>query len=340
MQAFNRFTNFEIESEVLDSSQTSATVVFYPLERGFGNTIGNTLRRLLLSSIPSAAVFAIRVAGLPHEFSPIKGVAEDVTQLIVAIKKLVLKVDEKVIDFEHLKELPIEKWPCLKIRKSKVGIVQAKDIECFAGIEIVNPELKLCEITVEGTSLEVDLYCMVDRGYRSSIENRELLNTLSLIPIDTLFSPVLLVDWKVSEEKTTKYGISDRLKLSVSTNGSIKALDAIWYAAKILVSIFNKISQNDVPLFKVDSSDRELRKEKEESSSISSSPIEDLELSQRTYNILKNSGINTVSELVAYSFDELSEFRNLGKKALLEIQDKLKEAGYKFRESESLLSSS
>lgn len=339
MQLFNRFNSFEIETEVVESSQNSATVVFYPLERGLGNTIGNTLRRLLLSAIPSAAVFAIRVAGLPHEFSPIKGVAEDVTQLIIAIKKLVLRVDEKIVDFEHFKDLPIEKWPCLKIRKNKVGVVQGKDIECFAGIEVVNPELKLCEITGEDTALEIDLYCMLDRGYRSSVENRELLSTLSLIPIDTLFSPVLLVDWKVSEEKTTKYGISDRLKLSVSTNGSIKALDAIWYSAKILISMFNKIANYDTQIFKLDSSTKEIGK-KEEASSISSSPIEDLDLSQRTFNILKNSGINTISELVAYSFEELSEFRNLGKKAILEIQSKLEEAGYHFREGKSLLSSS
>ncbi|WP_052299005.1 DNA-directed RNA polymerase subunit alpha [Mycoplasma suis] len=337
MSLLNKFTNFAIETEVVDSSETSASVVFYPLERGLGNTIGNTLRRLLLSSIPSPAVFAIRVAGLPHEFSPIKGVAEDVTQLIIAIKKLVLKVDEKIADFEHLKDLPIEKWPFLKIRKSKVGVVQAKDIECFAGVEVVNPELKLCEITEEGTSLEIDLYCMVDRGHRSSNENRERLSTLSLIPIDTTFSPVLLVDWKVSEEKTTKYGISDRLRLNVSTNGSIKALDAVWYAAKILISMFTKIAEHDVELFKLDSYAKKVdRKEKEEvHSSISSSPIEDLELTQRTFNILKNSGINTISELVAYSFDELAEFRNLGKKALLEVQAKLEERGYKFRESSS-----
>ncbi|AFO52097.1 DNA-directed RNA polymerase subunit alpha [Candidatus Mycoplasma haematolamae str. Purdue] len=330
----NRFTAFAMDTEVIHSSECSATVTFFPLERGLGNTIGNTLRRLLLSSIPSAAVFAIRVGSLPHEFSAIKGCAEDVTQLIIAIKKLVLRIDENIMDFESLKSSPIEKWPFLKVRKNKVGPVYAKDIECFAGVEVVNPELKLCEITVEGTTLEIDLYCTVDRGYRSANENRELLNTLSLIPIDTLFSPVLLVDWKVSEEKTTKYGLSDKLKLSVSTNGSIKALDAVWYASKILISIFEKIAEQKVNLYKLDTKplDTESKSLSSAKVSISSSPIEILELGQRTYNILKNGGINTVSELISHSFDELANLRNLGKKALIEIQEKLQEHGYTFRD--------
>ncbi|AFN65156.1 DNA-directed RNA polymerase subunit alpha [Mycoplasma wenyonii str. Massachusetts] len=336
--SLSRFTSFQIESEVVNSSECSATVTFYPLERGLGHTIGNTLRRVLLSSIPSPAVFAIKIASLPHEFSAITGVAEDATQLIIAVKKLVLRVDENIIDFEELKSSPIEKWPYLKVRKSKVGPVYARDIECFAGIEVVNPELKLCEITEEGTNFELDLFCTVDRGYRSASENRELLNTLSLIPIDTLFSPVLLVDWKVMEEKNTKYGLSDKLKLSVSTNGSIKALDAIWYSSKILVSMFEKIAQEPVKLFKIDELDGKPVQQVASSSaqgksvSISSSPIESLEFSQRTYNILKNGGINTISELISLSVDQLSELRNIGKKALIEVQTKVKEAGFKFKE--------
>lgn len=329
-----------MDAELVNSSDYSATVTFFPLERGLGNTIGNTLRRILLSSIPSPAVFAIKIASLPHEFSAVKGVAEDATQVIIAVKKLVLKADENIVNFEELKNFPIEKWPYLKVRKNTVGPVYARDIECFPGIEVVNPELKLCEITEEGTNLELDLFCTIDRGYRSASENRELLNTLSLIPIDTLFSPVLLVDWRVIEEKTTKYGLSDKLKLSVATNGSIKALDAIWYSSKILVSMFEKISQKPVKLFRIDESEGKSPQPSVSMSagsigkpaSISASTIENLDLSQRTYNILKNQGINTIAELISYNVDQLSEFRSLGKKALVEIQNKVELAGFKFKE--------
>lgn len=335
-----KFNSFQIETEVVNSNECSATVTFFPLERGLGNTIGNTLRRVLLSSIPSPAVFAIRLTSLSHEFSAIKGVAEDATQLIISIKKLVLRVNEEVVNFEELKSSPIEKWPYLKVRKSNVGPVLAKDIECFPGIEVVNPELRLCEITEEGTNFELDLFCTVDRGYRSSNENRELLNTLSLIPIDTLFSPVLLVDWKVMEEKTTKYGLSDKLRLSVSTNGSIKALDAIWYSAKILVSMFERVAQQPTKLFKLDETDGKSVKQivgteggttTFKASSIASSPIESLEFSAKTLTILKNGGINTISELISFTPEKLAEIKGLEKKHMKEIQDKLKESGFKLK---------
>ncbi|CCE66739.1 DNA-directed RNA polymerase, alpha subunit [Candidatus Mycoplasma haemominutum 'Birmingham 1'] len=327
-----RFMDFQIETEVVDASDSSATVIFSPLERGFGNTLGNTMRRLLLSSIPSAAVFAIRISSLPHEYSAIKGVAEDVTQLILAVRKLVLKVDEKIIDFEALKNEPIERWPYLKVRKNTEGTVYAKDIECFAGIEIVNPELRICEVTTDGAGFELDLFCTVDRGYKSSEENRALISTLSLIPIDAIFSPVLMVEWKVTEEKTTKLGISDKLKLSLSTNGSISALEAIWYASKILVNLFAKISEQKVNVYKIDTKPRDwhiiAKEDSTKIGTLAATSIDSLDLGQRNYNILKNKGINTISELIA-RFEELASFRNLGRKALSEIREKLIKAGYK-----------
>lgn len=188
-----KFPKFNIESKTISSNQYMVSVVISPLKQGFGVTLGNALRRVLLSSIPGAAVFAVRINSISHEFTAIDGVIEDVTTIVLRLKKLVISIDEKVVDIEGLEERSISEWPSLKIKRNKVGIIYAKDLECPAGMKIINGDLKICELSKD-VEFDMEVYATVDRGYRSFVENRERLNTLKIISIDSLFSPVVKVE--------------------------------------------------------------------------------------------------------------------------------------------------
>lgn len=323
-----KLPKFNIDARVASSNQYLATVVIAPLNRGLGTTLGNSLRRVLLGFIPGAAVFAVKINSLSHEFTAIDGVMEDVSRIILNLKRLVIAVDESLFNMEELEGKTISEWPTLKIKRETKGIVYAGDIECPVGVKIVNGDLKILEMT-EDVKLDMELFISVDRGYKSFIENRERLNTLKIIAVDSMFSPITKVEWKVTEEKTTKEGTTDKLTLTVATNGSIKALDAVALAAQTLISVLNPIAEFDPAGVKKNIlGDTEGANKKMSMST----PIDQLELTMRSFNCLKQNGINTIPELINLTMAELEQFKNLGKKSLNEIISKLAERGLRFKD--------
>ncbi|GCE63952.1 DNA-directed RNA polymerase subunit alpha [Candidatus Mycoplasma haematohominis] len=323
-----KIPKFNIDAKVNTSNQYLATVVISPLKQGFGVTIGNALRRVLLSYIPGAAVFAVKINSLSHEFASIDGVFEDVTTIILNLKRLVIQIDENVLNVDDLEEKTISDWPTLKVNKDKKGTIYARDIVCPPGVKIINNDLKICELT-EDVNFDMELFVSMDRGYRSFTENREILNTLKIIAVDSMFSPITKVEWKVTEEKTTKQGTTDKLTMTVATNGSIKAIDAIALAARTLGSLLEPIAEFNPEISKRKLlSDSELATKK----AVISTPIDELELTMRSFNCLKQNGINTIPELINISFAEAEKIKNLGKKSLNEIIAKLAERGLKFKD--------
>lgn len=323
-----RIPKFNIDAKISTSSQYLATVVISPLKQGFGTTIGNALRRVLLSYVPGAAVFAVKINSLSHEFSAVDGVFEDVTTIILNIKRLVIQIDENVFNVDELEEKTISDWPTLKVNKTQKGIIYAGDIVCPPGVKIINSDLKICELT-EDVPFDMELFASMDRGYRSFSENRERLNTLKIIAIDSMFSPITKVEWKVVEEKTTKQGTTDKLMITIATNGSIKAIDALSLASQTLISLLEPIAEFNPEISKRKLlSDSELATKK----SVMSTPIDELELTMRSFNCLKQNGINTIPELINISLSEAEKIKNLGKKSLNEIIAKLAERGLKFKD--------
>lgn len=315
-----KFIKYNIEFTP-DSTDQSANVIIKPLETGFGITLGNALRRVLLSNIPGAAVFAIKIPSVTDEFKAINGVKEDVVEIILNLKKLGIVIDDVVFSQEELDNTKIENWPTLKINFNGPGIVYAKDIELPAGFSIVNQDMIICEVT-ENINFQMEIYATTGRGFKTFKENKEKINSLSIVSIDSHFSPILNVSFHVNEYKTSKNTMSDELKLTVTTNGTITAINAIAAAAKILSEHFN-------PLIDLTNKYQEMEimkaKEEEETAKELSSPIEDLDLSVRSYNALKRAGIQTVQELISKTKEEIENIHNLGKKSLREILQKLAE---------------
>ena len=302
-----------------DSTDETAKVTLKPLESGFGHTLGNALRRVLMNNIPGAAVFAIKIPGVSDEFKTIKGVKEDVLEINLNLKRLVLKIDDNIFSEDELANLKLESWPTLKIDFQGPGIVRAKDIELPAGFHIINDDLIICEVTSD-KKFEMEIYATTGRGYSTFEENKERINSMSIISIDSQFTPILNVGYSVEEYKTSKNKNSDALTLTVTTNGTIKPIDAIAIAAKILSDHFE-------PLIDLNEKYKEMEvmrvKKEEESHHELSSPIEDLDLSVRSYNALRRAGIKTVQELVDHTKEEIEHIHNLGKKSLREILQKL-----------------
>lgn len=315
MQKFIKY-NIDFSPE---STEQSAHVIIKPLETGFGITLGNALRRVLLSNIPGAAVFAIKIPGVTDEFKAMEGVKEDVTEIILNLKRLAIKIDDLVFPQEELDNTKIENWPTLKIDFKGPGIISASDIELPAGFSISNPDLVVCEITKD-INFKMEIYATSGRGFRTFKENKEKINSLSIISIDSQFTPILNVAFHVDEYKASKNTMSDVLNLTVTTNGTVTAIDAIAIAAKILNNHFE-------PLIDLNDKYKEMEvmkaKKEEETAKELSSPIEDLDLSVRSYNALKNAGIRTVQELISKTKDEIEHIHNLGKKSLREILQKL-----------------
>ncbi len=315
-----KFIKYDIEFSP-DSTEQTAHIVIKPLESGFGITLGNALRRVLLSNIPGAAVFAIKIPGVTDEFKAIDGVKEDVTEIILNLKRLALRIDDVIYPQEELDNTKIESWPTLKIESKGPGIIKASDIELPAGFSIANPDLIVCEIT-KNITFKMEIYATSGRGFRTFKENKEKINSLSIVSIDSQFTPILNVAFHVDEYKASKNSMSDALSLIVTTNGTITANDAIAVAARIL-------SQHFDPLIDLSEKYKEMEitmaKKEEETAKELSSPIEELDLSVRSYNALKRAGIQTVQELISKTKDEIEHIHNLGKKSLREILQKLAE---------------
>lgn len=316
MQKFER-ANFKIEQNV--ESEHYGKFVVEPLERGFGTTIGNALRRVLLSSLPGAAVFSIKIDGVYHEFTTIPGVSEDVTMIILNIKNLVMKIDDDDVY-------------TLRISKKGPGVVTAGDIICPAGVEVLNKDLHIATLA-ENASLEVELKAKNGRGYVSSDENK-LINKgnnqgIGTIFTDSIYTPIENVSYYVDPTRVGQNAKYDKLTVEIKTNGSITPQMSLALAAKILIDhldLFTTVQENVVEM------DSALKENKNESiQKAQTMMIEDLDLTVRSYNCLKRAGIQTVDEITQKSEDEVMRIRNLGKKSLKEIKDKLDEFGLSFR---------
>lgn len=288
-----------------------------PLERGFGTTIGNALRRVMLSSLPGCAITSVKIEGVMHEFQKIDGVREDVTAIILALKSIVLK--------NHTNEDKV-----LHLSVSKEGPVTAGDIEPNADIEIINPDLVIANL-VKGGKLEMEMTVSNGRGYVDAKANQKLIgeNKLGVIAIDSLYSPIERVSYDVEPARVGQNENYDKLIMNVYTNGSITPEEAMALASKILIEHFTIIADiNSISNIngimsekKVDAITKTLE-----------TPIEEIEFSVRAYNCLKRANINTVQDLINKKESEVTKIRNLGKKSLKEVIDKVAELNLKFRD--------
>lgn len=292
--------------------------VIEPLERGYGTTLGNSLRRVLLSSLPGAAVTSIKIDGVLHEFSTIPNVVEDTTEIILNIKKMVLKYDgneRKIIRLEH----------------NGAGELKASDITPDAEVELLNPDQHLAVLD-EGAKLYMELTVERGRGYISAdqqpLKNEDIVG---LIPIDSIFTPVNRVNFTVENARVGKRTDYDSLTLEIWTNGSISPEEAISFSAKILIDYLKLFTEIDDTYAQVEIL---VEKEEEKKDKVLEMSIEELELSVRASNGLKRANINTVGDLIEKTREEMSKIRNLGQKSLEEIERKLKELGLSFKKPE------
>ena len=288
-----------------------------PLERGFGTTIGNALRRVMLSSLPGSAITSVKIDGVLHEFQKIDGVVEDVTAIILNLKSVVIK--------NHSKEEKV-----IRLFKDTEGPVKASDIEVDADIEIINPDLVIANLA-KGGKLEMEMTVGNGKGYVDSKENKELLNNpaVGVIPIDSLYSPIERVSFEVESARVGQNENFDKLIMNVYTNGSMTPEEAMALSARILIEHLNIITDLNsiaditgiIAEKKVDTITKTLE-----------TPIEEIEFSVRAYNCLKRAGIHTMQDLIDKKEVEVTKIRNLGKKSLKEVLDKVKEMGLSFRD--------
>lgn len=319
MQKFER-ANFEVKEYV--ESEHYGKFVFEPLERGFGVTIGNALRRVLLSSLPGAAVFSIKVDGVYHEFTAIPGIVEDVTAIILNIKTLIMKIqDDEVYT--------------LRISKQGPGVVTGEDIICPEGVEILSKDLHICTLE-EGGSLEMELQARVGRGYVSADTNKNLYQSqnqpLGTIYTDSIYTPIDRVSYNVEPTRVGQNAKYDKVELDIWTNGSISPVESIALAAKILIDHLDLLTNVHEQVNEMESVMKEAQGEVQNKGLVMM--IEDLDLSVRSYNCLKRAGIQTVEELTQRTEDEMMRVRNLGKKSLKEVKDKIYDLGLSFKSYE------
>ena len=316
MQKFER-ADFEVQEYV--ESENYGKFVLSPLERGFGTTIGNALRRVLLSSLPGAAVFSIKVDGVYHEFTSIPGVREDVSMIILQLKQLVMKIED-----DEVYTLQISaKGPCT---------ITAGDIICPAQVEVINKDLEIAHLEKDVT-LEMELKAKNGRGYISADLNKQLnqgsSQGIGTVFTDSIYTPVEKVAYNVEPTRVGEDVKYDAVTLEVWTDGSINPQKAIAMAAKILMDHLDIVAGISDEVLQMD----EVLKEgnTEQPSKGQQMMIEDLDLSVRSYNCLKRAGIQTVDELTQKTEDEMMRVRNLGKKSLKEVKDKLIELGLGFK---------
>lgn len=316
MQKFER-ADFEVQEYT--ESENYGKFVLSPLERGFGTTIGNALRRVLLSSLPGAAVYSIKVDGVYHEFTSIPGVREDVTMIILQLKKLIMKIED-----DEVYNLQISaKGPCT---------VTAGDIICPAQVEILNKDLEIAHLE-QGVNLEMELKAKNGRGYVSSDDNkRDFQNSsqgIGTVFTDSIYTPIEKVSYNVEPARVGQDVKYDSLEMEIWTDGSITPQKALAMAAKILIDHLDIISGINEDVLNMDNVIKEGAAEQPNKGQ--QLMIEDLDLSVRSYNCLKRAGIQTVDELTQKTEDEMMRVRNLGKKSLKEVKDKLIELGYGFK---------
>ncbi len=305
--------------ECVDRSEdnTYAKFVVEPLERGYGITLGNSLRRILLSSLPGSAVTSVKIEGVLHEFSTISGVLQDVTDIILNIKSLALK--------SHTDEQRL-----LRLEKEGEGIVRAGDIFTDPDIEILNPDLEIATLDKDGR-LFMEMTVERGRGYVAADKNKKPEHVIGVIPIDSIFAPVYKVNYSVEDTRVGQITDYDKLTIEVWSNGSISPEEATSLAAKILsehLRLFMGLTDklNNVEIM--------VEKEEEAKDKVLYMTIEELDLSVRSYNCLKRAGINSVEELTQKTEEDMIKVRNLGRKSLEEVKKKLLDIGISLREEE------
>ena len=305
-----------IDCAELSQDGTYGKFIIEPLERGFGNTLGNALRRVLLSSLPGVAVTTIKIEGIQHEFSTVPGVTEDVSEIILNLKALSAKLYS-----DQMKTVTIDvKGPCE---------VKAKDIVVDDELEFVDPEAHIATLN-EDAHLQMTLTVDSGRGYVSADKNKYPNMPIGVIPIDSIFTPIKKVNYSVSDTRVGQITAYDKLTLEVWTDGSVQPDEAISLAAKILtehLTLFVGLTEQVTTIAFTDQEDD--KKEK-----VLEMTIEELDLSVRAYNCLKRAGINTISELVQRNQEDMMKVRNLGRKSLEEVEQKLEALGLSLRPSE------
>ncbi|MBO4847386.1 MAG: DNA-directed RNA polymerase subunit alpha [Lachnospiraceae bacterium] len=312
------FERPNIEVAEISEDKKYGRFVVEPLERGYGITLGNSLRRIMLSSLPGAAVSQVKIEGVLHEFSSIEGVKEDVTEIIMNIKSLAIKNNSDsnepktaYIDFEG------------------EGVVRASDIQCDSDIEIMNPGQVIA--TLSGGKLYMELTITKGRGYVSADKNKNEDLPIGIIPIDSIYTPVERVNVTVQNTRVGQVTDYDKLTIDVYTNGSLVPDEAVSLAAKVLsehLSLFVDLSEN------AQRAEVMSVKEDDKKDVILDMSIDELELSVRSFNCLKRAGINTVKELTNKTPDEMMKVRNLGRKSLEEVLAKLKELNLQLNQAE------
>ena len=319
MQKFER-AHFEVKE--YDESQHYGKFVFEPLERGFGTTIGNALRRVLLSSLPGAAVFSIKVDGVYHEFTSIPGIVEDVTAIILNIKTLVMSIQDDEIY-------------TLRISKQGPGAVTGADIICPEGVEVISKDLHICTLE-EGGMLEMELQARIGRGYVSADTNKQLYQTpnqpLGIIYTDSIYTPIEKVSYNVEPTRVGQDAHYDKVALEIWTDSSLSPAEAVALASKILIDHLELLTNVHEAVNDMESVMKEAQGEVQNKGLVMM--IEDLDLSVRSYNCLKRAGIQTLEELTQRTEDEMMRVRNLGKKSLKEVKDKIYDLGLSFKSYE------
>lgn len=290
-----------------------------PLERGFGNTIGNALRRVMLSSLPGSAITSVKIDGVLHEFQTIEGIVEDVTTIILNLKGVVIK--------KHCQE---EKT--IRLNATEEGVVTAGDIECDPDVEIINKDHVIATIA-NGGKLNMEMTVGSGRGYARAEENKKLLadKKIGVIAIDSLYSPIERVAYEVEDARVGQSENYDKLIIEVWTNSSIKPEEAISLASRILIEHLEVVASIDNI---ANVTGMMIEKVEDPKQKALETPIEDLDFSVRAYNCLKRAGIHTLQDLVNKSDADVMKIRNLGKKSLKEVLDKVKELDLTLREDD------
>ncbi|MDR2829288.1 MAG: DNA-directed RNA polymerase subunit alpha [Mycoplasmataceae bacterium] len=317
----SHFSNLKITSSNQTNNNFSKFVIS-PLSKGFGITLGNALRRTLLSSIPGASMFAIKLNKAKHEFSPIAGVTEDVTHVILNLKKLVVKIDESISD-EEIEGWKIESWPTLKLNFSGKGSITAADIKTPTGFEIVNKNLIIATSENADTNFDLEIYVTRGKDFKTFAENRQYTNSMGIISTDSSFSPVLNVAYEIEEIKVSSSSFHEKLTLSVSTNGAMTPAEAVSTGAKILISHLNFFSD----LSNATSTEFFGEAVTKETTTSNSLELENFGLSTRSYNGLKSAGIKYLSQLTEMTLGQLKEIDRLGSNSIKEIKNVLTKNG-------------
>ena len=313
------FEKMTFKTAIVDSTSNYGKFVIEPLERGFGLTVGNALRRVLLSALPGASVFAVEIEGARHEFSSLPGLEEDVTAIVLNLKDLVLKIEDED-----------DKPKRIEVDVKGPAVFKASDLILPAYVSVVNPDLEIAHLTEEG-HLKMVMYARTGRGYVTSAGNKSSRShqPVGVIATDSNYSPVTKASYIVEPTRVGHDSSFDRLTLEVWTNGSMTPQDAVALSSRILIGHFEEFLKlqeltRDINIIK-----EEVEKPVDD---VGDKAIEELDLSVRSYNCLKRAGIQTIRELVQKSEEEMMKVRNLGKKSLKEIKDKLQAMGLSFRD--------